>query len=361
MLGGGNPLPFGVLARFPATLSPAVETPLRRYRVERTHAVRSEPRGRAALMPSTFDRFRKPGSPPPATSGVALVARERRSQAIMAGLDNLPSLPAITMEVLQLTQNPNAQAKDFEEILRRDQALTAKVLRLVNSPFFGLRREVTSIPQAIVVLGMRTLRSVVVAAQTSRLLDKQLGPYGLAEGGMWAHSMSCATLTRLLAKRAKLPGDLGEELFVGGLLHDVGKIILAPHVAGVQREFDAAVHASGGDVVRAENEVLGMTHPAAGGAMARKWGLAASLVALIEGHHQPFDPGLDARLAVVQMANTICNALGVGRTSGPLPPPADHPLRLALIGLGDEPDAVLEACRIAIDGLQATLAEMSRA
>ena len=325
-------------------------------------------------MHPPFDRFRKPGSTAPAPAeplspgapvaragSVALVAKERRAQAILAGLDNLPTLPAIAMEVLQLAQNPNAQARDFEDVLRRDQALTAKVLRLVNSPFFALRHEVTSIPQAIVVLGMRTLRSVVVAAQTSRLLDKQLGPYGLVEGGMLMHSMSCATLTRLLAKRARMSSDVGEELFVGGLLHDVGKIILAPHVAGAQRDFDAAVAASGGDVVRAESDVLGVTHPAAGGAMARKWGLAASLVELIEAHHRPFDPAIDGRLAVVQTANALCNSFGIGRKNGPAPLPPEHELRLSLLGLGDDPGMLLKECRAAIDGLKSTFAELTRA
>ncbi len=328
------------------------------------------------MAPSAFDRFRKPGTPEPApprpavsvtsvprasAAQVAVVARERRAQAILAGLDHLPTLPAIAMEVLQLSQNRNAQARDFEGILRRDQALTAKVLKLVNSPFFGLRREIVSIPQAIVVLGMRTLRSVVVAAQTSRLLDRQLGPYGLVEGGMWMHSMSCATLARLIARRTKLASDLAEELFVGGLLHDVGKIILAPHVAGVQAEFDAATRAAGGDVVRAETDVMGITHPAVGAAMARKWGLGGTLVELIEGHHERFEPGMDARLAVVQLANGLCNELGVGRRGGPAPAAPDRELRLALLGLPDGTSDLMAEARAALDGLQGVFAEMARA
>lgn len=320
---------------------------------------------RVSMTASTFDRFRRPGAAPgatvpAATAQPAVVARERRAQAILAGLDNLPTLPAIAMEVLQLAQNRNASAKDFEEILRRDQALTAKVLKLVNSPFFGLRREISSIPQAIVVLGMRTLRSVVVAAQTSRMLDKQLGPYGLADGGMWMHSMSCATLARNLAKRVKVATELGEELFVGGLLHDVGKIILAPHLAGVQAEFDRAVTAAGGDVVRAENDVLGATHPAIGGAMARKWGLSGVLVGLIEGHHAALDPALERGVLIVQVANDLCHALGVGRRAGPRPLPADHALRLAILGLGDQAERVLEESRLALGDLQGMFTELAR-
>jgi len=324
------------------------------------------------MPPAAFDRFRNPAkaaptpaapgtdtAPPPGGPRVALVARERRAQAILASLDNLPTLPAVATEVLHLAQSPTASARDFEEILRRDQALTARVLKLVNSPFFGLRRAVTSIPQAVVVLGMRTLRSVAVAAQTSRLLDRPLGPYGLAEGGMWMHSMSCASLTRVVARRARFGPDCVEELFVGGLLHDVGKVILAPYVAQAQADFDRAF-AAGKDVVAAESEVLGVIHPDVGGAMARRWGLSAGLVELIEGHHRAFEPGYEPRLVVVQVANELCNQLGVGRRAGPAAAPPDHRLRLAALGLAGDADALREESRAAIAGLESAFRELAR-
>jgi putative nucleotidyltransferase with HDIG domain len=324
-------------------------------------------------MSASFDRFRKPAASAtpsrPAGAGagtdvalspkVALVAKERRAQAILASLDNLPTLPAVAMEVLRLSNDATAQASDFESLLRRDQALTAKVLKLVNSPFFGLRNPVTSIPHAIVVLGMRTLRSVVVAAQTSRLLDKQLVPYGFDDGGMWKHSMSCASLTRVLAKRATMGPDTLEELFVGGLLHDVGKVILAPHVAGAQAEFDR-VRAACGDVVRAEHDVLGTTHPEIGGAMARKWGLSASLVELIEGHHRPLAEGADRRLLVVQTANEVCNQLGVGRKAGPAEPTAEFIPRVEALGLVHDVTGILEESRQAIESLDGAFRELAR-
>jgi putative nucleotidyltransferase with HDIG domain len=325
------------------------------------------------MRPSSFDKFRKPpsGLTPRPTSGVSaavvppqvsLVAKERRAQAILASLDNLPTLPSVAMEVLRLARNPNAQASDFEEILRRDQALTARVLRLVNSPFFGLRSRVTSIPHAIVVLGLRTLRSVVVAAQTSRLLDRQLGPYGLADGGMWKHSMSCATLTGMLAERLRMSPEAREEIFVGGLLHDVGKIILAPHVAGVQAEFDRAV-AQTGDVVRAEIDAFGMSHPEVGGKMGRRWGLSASLVELLEEHHRPLASAggrANAGLLVVQVANDLCHQLGVGRKAGPAAPSVEFGPRLAALGVAGEQTTLLEAARKTIAGLEHVLHEIGQ-
>lgn len=326
------------------------------------------------MTPSSFDRFRKPApaalsSPPgrgPGSSAawpapqVSLVTKERRAQAILASLDNLPTLPTIATQVLRLSQNPNAQAGDFEEILRRDQALTARVLRLVNSPFFSLRSPVKSIPQAIVVLGLRTLRSVVLAAQTSRLLDRQLGPYGLADGGMWKHSMSCATLTGVVAARARISMESSEELFVGGLLHDVGKIILAPHVAGVQVEFNRTVVQTG-DVVRAELDAFGMGHPEVGGKMGRKWGLSPTLVELIEEHHQPLASSrMKPGLLIVQVANELCLQLGVGQKSGAVAPAADFGARIAALGLGGQETSLFEAATQTLAGLEHVFQELGR-
>ncbi|MFN8178748.1 MAG: HDOD domain-containing protein [bacterium] len=332
------------------------------------------------MTPSAFDHFRKPPSgrpaPLPATSAssggapvatssglfsqVPLVVKERRAKAILASLDNLPTLPAVAMEVIHLSRNANATASDFEEILRRDQALTARVLRLVNSPFFGLRSRVTSIPQAIVVLGLRTLRSVVLAAQTSHLLDRQLGPYGLAEGGMWKHSMACATLTGTVARGLHLPPDVREEVFVGGLLHDVGKIILAPHIASAQQEFDGVIGRTR-DVVRAETETFGMSHPEVGGKMGRKWGLSATLVELIEEHHHPLEPGrTKPGVLVVQVANELCHQLGVGRKDGPRAPGADFAPRVAALGIAGPIDALLDSARETVAGLEHVFQELAR-
>ncbi len=246
-----------------------------------------------------------------------VVDRERTARKIMADLDDLPSLPNVISEVMRMANDPATNASDFDTIVRNDQALAAKVLRLVNSSFFALPNPVNNISQAIVILGFRTLKSVVLAASTSRLLDGPLSIYGLEPGGLWKHSICAASAARLIARKAGFSPEEEEELFVAGLLHDVGKIILIRHISGMETIFrDALVH-SGGDPVPAEEELFGISHPEVGRLMASRWNLSPELGGLIGGHHERSNSMDDRHLAVVRMADTCCNLIGIGRTGRP--------------------------------------------
>jgi putative nucleotidyltransferase with HDIG domain len=263
----------------------------------------------------------------------------------------------VVIEVLRLANDREAGASDFEELVRRDQALAAKVLKLVNSPFFALRSKVTSITQAVVVLGLKTLKSVVLAAKTGKLLQREIPEYGFDAGGIWRHSVSAASLGRMVARRARLGGDAQEELFVAGLLHDVGKTVLAPHLTALGAEFAAALERSAGDVCRAEEETFGLSHAAVGGRMAGRWSLDPALRTLIEEHHRTGPPA-SRRLRVLQIADDLCHQLGVGRADGPRPP---HPAFAAWVEerkLGD-PGALREDAAIHLAQLEPVLAQLA--
>lgn len=312
-----------------------------------------------------LDRFRKAAGAAPSSASSAgaprvdVVAKERRTQSVLASIETLPSLPSVVTQVLQLANDKDAGAKDFEEIISTDQALTAKVLKLVNSPFFGLRREVTSIPQAIVVMGMKSLRSVVLAAKTSRLLDRQLIPYGLGESGLWKHSMSCATLASRLVRRIGADQGAQESAFVGGLLHDVGKVILAPHVAEMQGDFDRQRAADGGSVVAAERAVIGLSHAEAGGLMGKRWDLPEALIEVIAGHHDGDIEREDACITVVRIANDLCNQVGVGRLAGPAEPSPAWDALLARAGLEDAAVDLRQEAAELVTELEPVFAEMA--
>jgi putative nucleotidyltransferase with HDIG domain len=320
-----------------------------------------------------LDRFRKPAggskvmpprpAPPSGSSSGSssavpvLVRREQRTREILAGIESLPSLPTVVLEVLRLANDRSAGAADFEELVRRDQALAAKVLKLVNSPFFGLRTKVTSITQAVVVLGLKTLKSVVLAARTGKLLQHEIPQYGFSAGGMWRHSVSAASLARSLAKKAGLDADAREELFVAGLLHDVGKVVLAPHLTSLQDELAEALTACGGDLCRAEEDLLGISHAAVGGRMAAKWSLDPQLRTLIEEHHEsgpPSSPGL----RVLQLADDLCHQLGVGRAAGDRPPHPDFGTWVTDVGL-DSASALREDAAARLAELEPVLAQLT--
>ncbi len=311
-----------------------------------------------------LDQFRKKTAPavgPLVSLGV--VARERRVQAILASIDQLPSLPDVVMHVLRLASQDNTQAADFEKVVRKDQALTAKVLKLVNSSFFGLRTEVTTIPQAIVVLGFKTLRSVVLAAKTSDLLNRQLGPYGYEEGGLWKHSMACADLSQGLARRLGLGSEAAEQLYIAGLLHDVGKIILAPYIADAPGAFAKAVERNGGDVSSAEEKEIGISHAGAGGRMAKKWNLPERLHDLIAGHHVLLAAGgndapADRALVVVQLADDLCNQDGVGRLEGGRPASDRYAGLLDILGVAGDRAEIEEEAASTITALRSMFHSM---
>ncbi|MCA9751107.1 MAG: HDOD domain-containing protein [Gemmatimonadetes bacterium] len=286
-----------------------------------------------------------------------VVAKERRVQSILANIENLPSLPSVVMQTLRLANDESAGANDFEEIIRQDQVLAARVLKLVNSPFFALRRTVQSIPQAIVVLGLKSLKSVVLAAKTSRLLGGQLGPYGFVEGGLWQHSMSCATVARSLAKSAGLSADAQEEMFVAGLLHDVGKLVLAPHAKEIQKQ--AASLAGTAELVSLEHDTIGMSHCEAGGRMARKWGLPDRLIDLIENHH--VDPeAASVEVRIVQLANLHCNRAGIGLTTPPDVDASAEESLLHSLGLADRAEAICAEIERRLDELRPLLEDMAK-
>lgn len=278
-----------------------------------------------------------------AEEALAAVARKHRVSRILATLDDLPALPTVVLRVMELAGDAEAGAADFEAILRRDPVLAAKVLKLVNSPFFGLRHKITSVSHAVVLLGFKTVRSVVIAAKTSRLLNRQLTQYGFDAGGMWKHSISCAAICHFLAGRSALGVDTREDLFVAGLLHDVGKLVIVPQVASVHAEFREAVRRNDWDVVAVERELLGISHDVVGGHMARRWGLDPALGELIERHHENGSaPPASRALLILRVADDLCHQLGIGRTAGPRAPSPRFREWTAGAGLGGPEDVVRE-------------------
>jgi putative nucleotidyltransferase with HDIG domain len=268
-----------------------------------------------------------------AADSFSLVARERRLQEILANIEFLPSLPGIVTRVMELASNDDTQASDFEGIIQQDPSLAAKVLRLVNSPFFGLRHKISSIPQAIVVLGFNSLRGIVIAAKTSSMLSRQLHQYGLDTGGLWKHSISTAATCHVLARKKQLDSGSQELVFVGGLLHDIGKIVLAPYVAKYQCDFDRRLEERGGDLVKTEEELIGISHSDVSGRMADKWGLAPELATLLRDHHETGDDAkASVTLGLLRAADDLCNQFGIGLVGGKREPSSHYASWLDSLG-----------------------------
>jgi len=145
-------------------------------------------------------------------------------EQVVAQVKDLPTLPEVTTEVIKLTDDPNATAQDINRVVGKDQGLTAKVLKLANSAYYGFPRRISTVTDATVMLGFQTLRSIVMAASVSDMLSREMKGYSLGSGELWRHSQATAMGARLLARQCKYPA--ADVAYTAGLLHDIGKVIL---------------------------------------------------------------------------------------------------------------------------------------
>ncbi len=233
-----------------------------------------------------------------------------RAKQILAKVDRLPPLPAVVQQILAQLQDPNFSFDQLMGVVRMDPGITAHVIEMCNSPFFGLRAKVSSLQQALVILGSQHLMEIVLSGQMMGHLRQGQKGYRLARGDLWRHSMATALLAQRLGERlgfTEIPA-----LFTAALMHDVGKLILSEHVAKDFEKIEAMV-AGGQSFCQAEREVLGVDHAILGAAVARKWHFPEDIAAAIAFHHEPERTRKHRKLChLVCLANLMCVTLGVG-------------------------------------------------
>ncbi|MGE5391452.1 MAG: HDOD domain-containing protein [Deltaproteobacteria bacterium] len=232
-------------------------------------------------------------------------------ESIVEAVNDLPALPTVVTRVIQLTDDPDSTAQDINNVLNQDQAITARVLRLANSAFYGYTRRINTVTDAVVFMGFKTIRSIVIAASVSDILNQEIAGYALEHGELWKHSQCCAMAARLIARKAKIPAlDLA---YTAGLLHDIGKVILNRTMKDAY--FDVVERASEGEIPfdQVENEILGFTHAEVGSKVAAKWNLPDQMVEAIAFHHDPEKATINPKLtAIIHLADAICVAMGIG-------------------------------------------------
>jgi putative nucleotidyltransferase with HDIG domain len=227
---------------------------------------------------------------------------------LIGRMDRLPSLPSIYIEIVEETQDPESTIEDIGAILSKDMGMTAQILRLANSAFFGLRREVSSPADALAYLGVDTVKSLVLSVKAfSQFESSELGefPYDT----LWSHSLAVATAAKKISSLESGDSKLAQEAFAAGILHDIGKLILGRNFpadyASVLKGFRNGKTA----VIDLERAVFQSDHAAVGGYLLGLWGLPAPLVEAIALHH---DPGKTQQmsfcpLTAVFAANTLVN------------------------------------------------------
>lgn len=230
---------------------------------------------------------------------------------ILKRVQALPPLPTSAMRVIALTKNPATSVKELETVIAQDPALAAGILRQANSAYYGYARRISSLQEAIIVLGFQATQGLAMAAAVAPLLKTTLVGYGIEQEGLWKHSMLTAMAARRLCKQLNLPHS--ESAFTAGLLHDIGKLVVAVYIQEVGPYITEKVSQAKLPYVELEEKVIGYDHAAVGGFLAKRWNLPPNLVDGITYHHAPSRSEHEPELSsIVHVANGLANSLGVG-------------------------------------------------
>lgn len=250
---------------------------------------------------------------------------------VVAAVNEVPSLPQVVLKVMELTEDPNSTAQDINNVLNQDQGMTARVLKLANSAFYGFPRRISTVTDAIVLLGFKTIRSIVLAASVSDILVKEMEGYALEQGELWRHSQCSALTARMIAKRIKFGAV--DVAYTAALLHDIGKVVLNTFMKDSYQEVVDKVTTDNISFSQAEDEILGFNHAQVGARIAEKWNLPPELVEGIALHHQPDEAVINQKLAaIVHIADAVCVIMGIGiGVDGMLYPVS--PAAMQLLGL----------------------------
>ncbi|HJQ83555.1 MAG TPA: HDOD domain-containing protein [Candidatus Binatia bacterium] len=207
---------------------------------------------------------------------------------------NLPTIPTVLAKILQLVDAESSSGKELIAVIERDQALTGKMLRLANSAFFGQTRRVATIPRAVVLLGFSTVRNLALGVKVWDALGAGVARSRLEE--LWSHTVAVAVATKALAGRLRA-GD-PDEAFTAGLLHDVGRLVLAMRF---RDEYWRAVGGASeaGEVEGLEAANLGVDHAEVGGWILEAWSLPPTIVEAVRHHHETASrPGIPGVLGI---------------------------------------------------------------
>jgi putative nucleotidyltransferase with HDIG domain len=241
-----------------------------------------------------------------------------RIKRITESIISLPTLPSVVSKMIELVDNPKTSASSLARLIYTDQALTARILKLANSAYYGFSREISTVNMAIVVLGFNTVKEMGLSLTVLEVFKDSSGNDLFDISRFWQHSIACGSASRMIAKKFRY--HLVSEAFVAGLIHDIGKLILKQYM---HKEFGEIIEkTSHGEMSldEAEKQTVGATHSRIGAWLAEKWNLPGIIVDCIEHHHDPWEAGIDPVIvAIVSVANYLCHICGIGN-SGRLNP-----------------------------------------
>ena len=222
-------------------------------------------------------------------------------------IDDLPTLPVIAMEVNTMLQDYNTSVQDLSKVIENDQALVPRILKLVNSSFYGFKSKIANIDRAIILLGFNTIRNAIISvAVIDALSMKKINVEGFDIKEFWTHSIAVAVISRYLSGITR--SCAAEDAFTAGLLHDIGKIVIAQYFSDIFKKILESIKINSISFYEAEKKEIPINHARLGTYLAKKWKLPESLADTTRYHHavkkNVTNPNL---LMVVHTADIIVN------------------------------------------------------
>ncbi|MCK4303332.1 MAG: HDOD domain-containing protein [Candidatus Eisenbacteria sp.] len=206
-------------------------------------------------------------------------------KGLVAQMKSIPSLPSLYTQIINELESENPSIKTVGAIIARDVGMTAKILQMVNSAFFGLRRRVSDPTHAVNLLGVDTVKNLVLSVHVFSSSKAAKLPFSL--GALWNHSMTVGMLAKRLARAETAQPTVIEDALGAGMLHDLGKLILAANLPEKYEQVSTLAEQEGIELLKAEQEVVGTTHAELGAYLLGLWGLPDSVVEALAFHHAP--------------------------------------------------------------------------
>ncbi|MEW5947407.1 MAG: HDOD domain-containing protein [bacterium] len=238
---------------------------------------------------------------------------EEKSRIVLKQIERMPSLSPTVAKIMQVANDPASSANDLNKVISLDPVLAAKVLKLVNSAYFGLNDKITSTVRAIVILGLNTIKNLALstaALETMKMKEKG----GLDIDQYWRHLLGTGVMCKLIARKIGIPKDNLEDFFLAGLLHDIGKVVLNRLNTQMFRKLIDATKEKGLSLPAGEGVVFGINHAEIGELLGGKWGLTDPLVQAMAFHHNPAKCSDEHRKIVftTYISNNFCKRESVG-------------------------------------------------
>jgi HD-like signal output (HDOD) protein len=235
-------------------------------------------------------------------------AMMEKARQLVEKIDDLPTIPVVATQVLQLLDQPDVQIEEVADLMLSDQVMTARVMKMINSPVYKPEHEISSLKRALVYLGLRHIREVALTTSFINAFDENKGAIEL--GAFWEHSFGVGMVSKIIAKKAGYP-DL-EKAYIAGIIHDLGEVFLSNFM---REEFQAVLDGIKDrplKLVDVEIEQLGTSHCEIGFCMAKKWNFPDVYCEVIALHHTPSEATIDPVLcSIVNLADLFCSVRGL--------------------------------------------------